>query len=576
MKNSTFQTIKRFFSPLKGDRKFLAKAVVWFTFWGIDSLFIAIIIKSLTQNIQNGRIQDFHNGLFVLLFGMILFHILAYMMLRWGYVDYKVQENLNKMLLPSFFHIENNYFEKIGTGRSLSIVQKGIDTWATLLQEIMTYIPMSVIFFIMAVYIISTINLYYLIAFVIMLAIVGLLIHFLQKKCLFYRIQKKTVESEYMRQFIRNIMSKFEILQSNKINKEIGNLNGKINEALEINKKQHVYEHITYNTGNVTTNITRGLLLFFVGTRILEGTANFSDLVLVITVVGYFEKSINDVTSIYKKIIKNFSDITKLWEFIDESPKMKNIDEGKHFEYTYGSIRLERISFSYDDKTQIIDDFSLDIKQGTKTAFVGESGGGKTTLLKLIAGYISPSGGEILIDDQKLSEIKLMDYYMQIGYLSQDPSVFDGTIYENLTYALNYEPTDKEIEDVIRNSKCDFIFEFEKLLETEIGERGIRLSGGQKQRLAIAKIMLKNPNIILLDEPTSALDSISEQAVSEALHNLFRGRTVIVIAHRLQTVKEADDIIVIKQGKIIERGNHEILSKLDGEYRKMLDLQTSF
>jgi len=139
----------------------------------------------------------------------------------------------------------------------------------------------------------------------------------------------------------------------------------------------------------------------------------------------------------------------------------------------------------------------------------------------------------------------LQSYYGHIGYLTQDPLVFDGTIRENLLYALTTVPSDTHIQKILQAAKCAFIFDLPHTLDTEIGERGIRLSGGQRQRLAIAKIMLKNPEIIILDEPTSALDSFAEQEVSEAMNNLFTNRTVIIIAHRLQTVKHADDIILL-------------------------------
>jgi ABC-type multidrug transport system fused ATPase/permease subunit len=270
------------------------------------------------------------------------------------------------------------------------------------------------------------------------------------------------VEAEYTRQFVRNIMSKFEILQSNKIEREIRNLNDKLHQTLVLEKKKHLFEHIVYNIGSVASNIIRGMLILFVGTRIFQGTANYSDLILAITVIGYFEKSMQDITTIYKKILKNFSYVSKLWEFIDESPKIKNTDTGKDFTYANGTIEIRNVSFGYHENAGVFSGLSHVIAGGTKTAFVGESGGGKTTLVKLLSGYISPNQGEILIDGQKLSEMKLSDYYRHVGYLTQDPSVFDGTIYENLAYALETAPTEDELHRVIRSAKCEFVLEFEK------------------------------------------------------------------------------------------------------------------
>jgi len=170
----------------------------------------------------------------------------------------------------------------------------------------------------------------------------------------------------------------------------------------------------------------------------------------------------------------------------------------------------------------------------------------------------------------------LKSYYQYIWYLSQEQSVFDGMIIENLLYALDYIPDDKKIEEVIKLSKCEFIFNLKDWLKTEIWERWVKLSGWQKQRLAIAKVMLKNPQIILLDEPTSALDSFNEEEVSIAFKNLFENKTVIVVAHRLQTVKNSDIIFFIENWKIIEEWNHNELLKLKWNYYKMIELQSWF
>jgi len=194
--------------------------------------------------------------------------------------------------------------------------------------------------------------------------------------------------------------------------------------------------------------------------------------------------------------------------------------------------------------------------------------------MKLIAGYMQATNWKLEIDNQDIKSIRLDSYYPHIGYLTQDPSVFDGSIEENLLYGTRKNPSKKAIEKAIKLAECEFIYELEKWIKTEIGERWVRLSWGQKQRLAIAKIFLKDPEIILLDEPTAALDSYSEEKVARAFEHLFEGRTVIVIAHRLQTVKSADDIIVLEKWKIVERGTHKQLLKLWGKYAGMVDLQS--
>jgi ABC-type multidrug transport system fused ATPase/permease subunit len=265
-----------------------------------------------------------------------------------------------------------------------------------------------------------------------------------------------------------------------------------------------------------------------------------------------------------------------MWEFFDNAPKMDLQKEKPDFQYKKWDIEIQNITFSYDEKNPVFTKFSLVFSWSQKIAFVWASWWGKTTLVKLISGFIKPQSGNILIDWQKLSEISLESYYQNIWYLTQEPSVFDGSIEDNLLYWAFWEVSQEQIKSAIQNAWCEFIYEFEHGLQTQIGERWVRLSGGQKQRLAIAKLFLKDPKIIILDEPTSALDSFSEEKITQSLHKLFSWRTVLIIAHRLQTVKDADEIVVFEWWEVIERGNHETLIAQNGYYKKMLDLQSGF
>lgn len=312
---------------------------------------------------------------------------------------------------------------------------------------------------------------------------------------------------------------------------------------------------------------------------------------------GVIDKSVRLFTTFAKEVPL----LQRLRDVFDTAPTMQGYTQWKEFSYKKGDIDLVDVSFSYDEK-KVFDRFSLSLQGGKKTAFVGISGSGKTTLLKLLAGYIKPDEGKIMVDGQPLANpqplyqgihvlpdkggarraeglhttISLQSYYHHIWYLTQDPSVFDGTIRENLIYALNGKPSEEQVKLAIAHAQCSFVYDFPDWVQTYIGERWVRLSGGQKQRLAIAKLFLKNPSIILLDEPTSALDSFSEEEVRKAFDALFIHRTVVIVAHRLQTVKTADDIVVIDAGKIKERWTHQELLRKGGYYKKMLDLQSGF
>jgi len=237
-----------------------------------------------------------------------------------------------------------------------------------------------------------------------------------------------------------------------------------------------------------------------------------------------------------------------------------------------GEVEFENVDFAYDEK-QILKNLSLKFEGGKSTALVGTTGGGKSTIVKLVLSLLKPDSGNVKIDEQNISDVNLESYYDHIAYISQDAPIFDGTIRENLIF--DRQVSEKEIFDVLEKVKLKKLVEgLPQKLDTEIGERGIKLSGGEKQRLAFGRMFFQNPKILVLDEPTSALDSTTEEFITNNLLGLFKNKTLIIVAHRLQTVKNVDEILVVENGKISEKGNFQELLSKDGKFKELWSKQT--
>lgn len=259
-------------------------------------------------------------------------------------------------------------------------------------------------------------------------------------------------------------------------------------------------------------------------------------------------------------------------EIMDEKPEKENPNAIENVSLQ-GNIEFKNVYFSYETKANILNDVSFKINKGETIALVGESGGGKTTICHLIPNFYKVTSGEILIDGININDLSFKALRRAIGIVQQDVFLFNGTIKENILYG----KLDASFEEVVLASKraniYDYIMTLPDGFDTEIGERGVKLSGGQKQRLSIARVFLKNPPILILDEATSALDNTTEIMIQDALNELAKGRTTIVVAHRLSTIKNANRIFVVNAGAIVEEGSHEELLSLNGIYAKLYNLQ---
>jgi ATP-binding cassette subfamily B protein len=242
---------------------------------------------------------------------------------------------------------------------------------------------------------------------------------------------------------------------------------------------------------------------------------------------------------------------------------------------TWGDIRFQDVTFHYPNSPRpVLDSFDLELKAGTTLGLVGTTGSGKSTLVKLLLRFYDPQSGRITIDGKNLSDLTLASLRGHIGLVSQDVFLFDGTVEENLRYG-SFDATTEQLDKVIRQAAVDeFLERLPHGLQTVVGERGVRLSGGQRQRIALARALLKNPPVLVLDEATSSVDNETERAINVALQEVRKERTVLIVAHRLSTIRHADRIVVLSQGKLVEDGHHDDLVRLNGEYAALWRIQS--
>ena len=329
-----------------------------------------------------------------------------------------------------------------------------------------------------------------------------------------------------------------------------------------------------HSSTSFITDIFNVFILIAGGLFLYNGRISFGDYSTFIVSVNLFISPVNTLIGFMEQFQNGVSGFRRFVEVMDEEPE-RDGEGAVPLTDVVGSIEFRGVSYSYEPTKEVLHNVNLKIEPGKKLALVGPSGGGKTTLCHLLPGfYRTESGsGDILIDGKSISELTLDSVRKNIGIVQQDVFLFVGTIRENILYGKPEATEEEMIAAAKRANIHDFVATLPNGYDTEIGERGVKLSGGQKQRLSIARVFLKDPAILILDEATSALDNTTELLIQESLDELCQGRTTLVVAHRLSTIKGADEIAVVTAGRIAERGTHEELMKSGGIYKSLYSLQ---
>jgi len=310
------------------------------------------------------------------------------------------------------------------------------------------------------------------------------------------------------------------------------------------------------------------------GYFIMNNSMTYGEFVSFTLFLGFMIAPIVQMSNIGSQLTEAFAGLDRTQELmgIDEENNLKTrtitLDKIK------GNITFNKITFSYDDTTEVLRNISFEAPQGSVTALVGSSGSGKSTIASLVTAFLNPNSGQVLIDEIDLSKVDLKSFRSQLGVVLQDDFLYEGTIRENILFPRPKASEEDLLEAVEGAYVNEFTDRFENGLETVIGERGVKLSGGQRQRISIARALLAKPKIVILDEATSNLDTQSEAFIQKSLAVLMRNRTTFVIAHRLSTIQKADQILVIEEGDIVERGKHEELLKTKGRYHELYTYQT--
>lgn len=565
--------LKRFIRYYKPYKKlFILDLLAAFLVSACDLFYPMITRNIINDVIPNKQIKLLFVFAIVLTLIFLIKAGLNYFMQYWGHVvGVRMQADMRRDLFDKLQDMPNKYFDNNKTGVIMSRIINDLLDISELAHHGPEDLFISLVMLVGSFIILCTINVpLTIITFAI---IPFLLFYTIHKRNKIKKAFKETrVKTGEVNATIENSISGVRVTKSfgNKAYEmeKFDKSNGIFKKA-----REHAYKAMAeYFSGMFfLVDMLELIVLIAAGYFTYLGKINVGDFAAYLLYIKMFLQPIRKLINFNEMFQNGMSGFERYEEIMNEENE-KEIPNAKDLKDVKGKITIKDVTFRYDNKESILENFNLDIEAGKMVALVGPSGGGKTTICNLIPRFYDYESGQIFIDDVDISTVTLKSLRENIGIVQQDVFLFTGTIKENIMYG-NPNATDEEVIEAAKNACLhDFIMGLEDGYDTFIGERGVKLSGGQKQRISIARVFLKNPAILILDEATSALDNVTEYEIQKALEELSKDRTTLVVAHRLSTVKNSDEIVVLTDKGIEERGTHEELIKLGGVYSNLHNL----
>jgi ATP-binding cassette subfamily B protein AbcA/BmrA len=481
----------------------------------------------------------------------------------------KVVANLRRMLWDKILALPIAYFDEQRTGEIVSRINNDTSILKNLITEHLVTLFSSIISVIGAIFILFYLDWQMTLTMFVAVPVLFGVMRPMGKKMyqISRRLQQKTAE---LSSLLTQVISEIRLVKSYTAEPiERKNGNEEIENIYTYGLKEAKVIAILQPLMSLVMMFVLVVIIGYGGMRVATGALTAGELVAFILYLFQIITPMVMMARFFTSLQKAMGATERLVQILEVEEEADQ-EEGKPIEPNL-PIVIDHLSFSYQTSEEVLKDISFEIPSGKVTAIVGPSGSGKSTLFALLERFYSPTSGEIRLGDTPIDQFRLRDWRGMIGYVLQDSPLLAGTVRDNICYGMDREVSEAELEEAARLAHADgFIKELPKGYDTEVGERGVKLSGGQRQRIAIARAILHNPQILMLDEATSNLDSTSEQVVQEALHNLMKGRTTLVIAHRLATVVDADQIIVIEQGKVTGQGTHEELLQSHALYQQLV------
>ena len=564
--------LKKFVSYYKPYKKLFFLDLFVATISALCDLFYPMITREIANNsIPNREIRAIGVFAGVLLVIYLIKMLCAYFMQYWGHlVGVGMQADMRRDIYKHLQNLPIRYFDNNQTGSIMSRIVNDLQDISELAHHGPEDLFISFFMIIGAFAMLIRINIQLTLIIFCLLPLILLYSMFQRKRLLavFMKTREKTGDINAR---LQNSISGIRVSKAFVINENERERFEKDNQKF-VEAKSKSYKIMAEYTAGVgfLIDLLDYVVLIFGGLFTYWGKIGIGDFLAYLLYIKIFTQPIKRLIAFVEQFQNGMSGFKRFMELIgeeEEGDKVDAIDMGK----VEGEIDLQNVSFDHEDKS-VLKNISLKISKGKMLALVGPSGGGKTTLCNLIPRFYNIKSGDIKIDGKSIYDVKLESLRKNIGIVQQDVFLFTGTIKENILVG-NSEATDEEVMIAAKKANIhDLIMEMPEGYNTYVGERGVKLSGGQKQRIAIARIFLKNPPILILDEATSALDNITERLIQNSLEELCKGRTTIVVAHRLSTIQNADEIIVLTDNGIEERGTHQELLENKGFYHKLYNM----